>query len=52
MHCEREANCQVSSRLPPGEDRSYLAAAYPIQLGGAKGVTFSILIVAKPKAEP
>ena len=36
---------------PPGEDRSYLAAAYPIQLGGAKGVTFSILIVAKPKAE-
>ena len=36
---------------PPGEDRPYLAAAYPIQLGGAKGVTFSILIVAKPKAE-
>ena len=36
---------------PPGEDRSYLAAAYPIQLGGDKGVTFSILIVAKPKAE-
>ena len=36
---------------PPGEDRSYLAAAYPIQLGGQKGVTFSILIVAKPKAE-
>jgi two-component system, OmpR family, sensor kinase len=36
---------------PPGEDLSYLAAAYPIQLGGQKGVTFSILIVAKPKAE-
>ena len=36
---------------PPGEDRTYLAAAYPIKLGGQKGVTFSILIVAKPKAE-
>jgi two-component system, OmpR family, sensor kinase len=36
---------------PPGEDRPYLAAAYPIRLGGDKGVTFSYLIVAKPKAE-
>ena len=26
---------------PPGEDRPYLAAAYPIRLGGDKGVTFS-----------
>ena len=34
---------------PPGEDRLYLAAAYPIRLGGE--VTFSYLIVAKPKAE-
>jgi signal transduction histidine kinase len=33
---------------PPDEDRTYLAAAYPIRLGGA---TFSYLIVAKPKAE-
>jgi two-component system OmpR family sensor kinase len=36
---------------PPGEDRRYLAAAYPIRLGGERGVTFSYLIVAKPKAE-
>jgi two-component system, OmpR family, sensor kinase len=36
---------------PPDEDRPYLAAAYPIRLGGDKGVTFSYLIVAKPKAE-
>jgi signal transduction histidine kinase len=36
---------------PPGENRTYLAAAYPIRLGGEKGVTFSYLIVAKPKAE-
>ena len=36
---------------PPGEDRPYLAAAYPIRLGGEEGVTFSHLIVAKPKAE-
>jgi two-component system, OmpR family, sensor kinase len=36
---------------PPGEDRVYLAAAYPIRLGGESGVTFSYLIVAKPKAE-
>ena len=36
---------------PPGEDRPYLAAVYPIRLGGETGVTFSYLIVAKPKAE-
>jgi signal transduction histidine kinase len=36
---------------PPGEDRPYLAAVYPIRLGGDTGVTFSYLIVAKPKAE-
>jgi signal transduction histidine kinase len=36
---------------PPGEDKPYLAAAYPIRLGGDQGVTFSYLIVAKPKAE-
>jgi signal transduction histidine kinase len=36
---------------PPGQNRPYLAAAYPIRLGGDKGVTFSYLIVAKPKAE-
>jgi two-component system OmpR family sensor kinase len=36
---------------PPGEERTFLAAAYPIRLGGDNGVTFSYLIVAKPKAE-
>jgi two-component system sensor histidine kinase BaeS len=36
---------------PPGENRTFLAAAYPIRLGGDNGVTFSYLIVAKPKAE-
>ena len=36
---------------PPGEDKPYLAAAYPIRLGGESGSTFSILIVAKPEAE-
>jgi signal transduction histidine kinase len=34
---------------PPGEDRRYLAVAHPIKPGGE--VTFSYLIVAKPKAE-
>jgi two-component system sensor histidine kinase BaeS len=34
---------------PPGQERRYLAVAYPIRLDGA--VTFSYLIVAKPKAE-
>ena len=34
---------------PPGEDRPFLAAAHPIQPGGA--TVFGYLIVAKPKAE-
>ena len=34
---------------PPGEDRSFLAAAQPIRPGGA--TVFGYLIVAKPKAE-
>ena len=36
---------------PPGEERRYIAVAYPIRLGGPSGVAFSHLIVAKPKAE-
>jgi two-component system sensor histidine kinase BaeS len=37
---------------PPGEDRSFLAVSHPVRLGGDEGgVTFSYLIVAKPKAE-
>jgi signal transduction histidine kinase len=36
---------------PPGEDRTFLAVSHPVRLGGEKGVTFSYLIVAKPKAE-
>ncbi len=36
---------------PPGENRPYLAAAFPIRLGGEGGAVFSYLIVAKPKAE-
>ncbi len=48
---------QLSGRVetfefePPDEDRPFLAAAFPIRLGGDNGVTFSYLIVAKPKAE-
>jgi two-component system sensor histidine kinase BaeS len=33
---------------PPGMDRTYLAAAYPVSLGGE---TFGALVVAKPRAE-
>ena len=33
---------------PPGSERVYLAAAYPIRLGGE---TFGAIIVAKPRAE-
>jgi two-component system OmpR family sensor kinase len=33
---------------PPGSDRTYLAAAHPIKLGGD---TFGALVVAKPRAE-
>jgi two-component system, OmpR family, sensor kinase len=36
---------------PPGEDRTFLAVSHPVRLGGERGVTFSYLIVAKPKAE-
>ena len=35
---------------PPGENRPYLAAAFPIRLGGEGGAVFSYLIVAKPQA--
>src|SRR5919197_3133570 len=34
--------------VPPGSDRTYLAAAYPIKVGGD---TFGALVVAKPRAE-
>lgn len=34
--------------VPPGADRTYLAAAYPITVGGD---TFGALVVAKPRAE-
>jgi signal transduction histidine kinase len=34
--------------VPPGTDRTYLAAAYPITVGGD---TFGALVVAKPRAE-
>jgi two-component system, OmpR family, sensor kinase len=33
---------------PPGTDRPYLAAAYPVMLGGD---TFGAIVVAKPRAE-
>jgi len=33
---------------PPGTDRAYLAAAYPVMLGGD---TFGAIVVAKPRAE-
>ena len=33
---------------PPGMERTYLAAAYPIRLGGE---TFGAIVVAKPRAE-
>src|SRR5919109_843791 len=34
--------------VPPGADRTYLAAAHPITVGGE---TFGALVVAKPRAE-
>ena len=37
--------------VPPRQDRSYLAAAYPIQPGGPGATVFGHLIVAKPNAE-
>jgi signal transduction histidine kinase len=39
---------QTLEFTPPGADRTYFAAAYPIMLGGD---TFGALVVAKPKAE-
>jgi len=39
---------QTFEFVPPGTDRTYFAAAYPIMLGGE---TFGALVVAKPHAE-
>jgi two-component system, OmpR family, sensor kinase len=39
---------QTFEFTPPGTDRTYFAAAYPITLGGD---TFGALVVAKPRAE-
>jgi two-component system OmpR family sensor kinase len=39
---------QTLEFVPPGADRTYFAAAYPIMLGGD---TFGALVVAKPRAE-
>jgi two-component system OmpR family sensor kinase len=39
---------QTLEFVPPGSERTYLAAAQPIQLGGE---TFGALVVAKPRAE-
>ena len=39
---------QTFEFTPPGTDRKYFAAAYPITLGGD---TFGALVVAKPRAE-
>src|SRR5215203_3408547 len=36
---------------PPREDRTFLAVAHPLRIGGATGTVFGHLIVAKPKAE-
>jgi two-component system, OmpR family, sensor kinase len=41
-------NVETFEFVPPGADRTYLAAAYPITLGGD---TFGALVVAKPRAE-
>ncbi|MET1008523.1 MAG: HAMP domain-containing sensor histidine kinase [Gaiellaceae bacterium] len=39
---------QTFELVPPGMERTYLAAAYPIRVGGE---TFGAIIVAKPRAE-
>jgi signal transduction histidine kinase len=39
---------QTFELVPPGRDRTFLAAAYPIKLGDE---TFGAIIVAKPRAE-
>jgi signal transduction histidine kinase len=43
-----EGRVQTFELQPPGMDRVYLAAAYPIRLGGE---TFGAIVVAKPRAE-
>jgi signal transduction histidine kinase len=43
-----EGRVQTFELRPPGTDRTYLAAAYPIRLGGE---TFGAIVVAKPRAE-
>ena len=43
-----DGRVQTLEFRPPGADRAYLAAAYPIRLGGE---TFGAIVVAKPRAE-
>ena len=43
-----EGRVQTLELEPPGSERTYLAAAHPIRLGGE---TFGAIIVAKPRAE-
>jgi signal transduction histidine kinase len=43
-----DGRVQTFEFRPPGADRVFLAAAYPIRLGGE---TFGAIIVAKPRAE-
>jgi signal transduction histidine kinase len=43
-----EGRVQTFELEPPGTERTYLAAAHPIRLGGE---TFGAIIVAKPRAE-
>jgi two-component system OmpR family sensor kinase len=44
----RAGKVETFEFVPPGTDRKYLAAAYPITVGGD---TFGALVVAKPRAE-
>jgi signal transduction histidine kinase len=44
----RAGKVETFEFVPPGTDRTYLAAAYPITVGGD---TFGALVVAKPRAE-
>ena len=43
-----EGRPQTFELRPPGEERTYLAAAHPLEIGGQ---TFGALVVAKPRAE-
>jgi signal transduction histidine kinase len=43
-----EGRPQTFEFMPPGQDRTYLAAAHPLEIGGQ---TFGALVVAKPRAE-